>query len=49
MNYTAVSIEDLKEHKKIFIISNNDASKESKHSLKIEEKVFEWKGPFLFN
>ena len=49
VNYTAVCIEDLKEYKKIFIISNNDASKESKHSLKIEEKVFEWKGPFLFN
>lgn len=48
VNYTAVLIEDTKGNKNMFIISNNDASKESKHNLKISNKDYQWVGSYSY-
>lgn len=48
-DYLAVTIETTKKTKKVLIITKSDASKTSKHSIKIEDKVHNWSGPFLFN
>jgi len=47
-NYTAVSIKDLKGHASVFILSNMDASAAEQHQLKIDNKVYEWTGPYHF-
>ena len=47
-NYTALEIENVKGNINVFIISNNDASKESKHNLKINNKEYQWVGPYYY-
>jgi len=47
-SYTAVSIENINGKTKIFIISNNDASKESKHNLNINNMEYQWVGPYNY-
>lgn len=47
-NYTAVVITDKNRNKNMLILANNDASSHIKHQIKIEDKVFEWTGPYLF-
>lgn len=48
-NYTAVTIEGTKGGEiKMFIISNNNASKESNHKLIIEGKKNKWVGPYYY-
>jgi hypothetical protein len=49
VNYTAVEIENKSGTTNIFIISNNDASKESNHNLNINNKVYQWVGPYYYN
>lgn len=48
-NYTAVQIENKDNTDTIFILSNKDNSKNSKHLLKINEKVYQWIGPYYIN
>lgn len=47
-DYTAVSIEDLKGRVKLFILSNKRASASEQHRLKIDDKTYQWTGPFFF-
>lgn len=48
-NYTAVTIEGTKGGEiKMFIISNNNESKESNHKLIIEGKKNKWVGPYYY-
>jgi len=46
--YTAVSINDLQERTSLFILSNKDASKSVKHRLRVGDKTYRWKGPYLY-
>jgi len=47
--YTAIAITNLNDNTKLFITVNANASKDAKHTLTINEKVFEWTGPYLLN
>ena len=47
-DYTGVSITDMKGEKQLFIISNVDASKNAKHSVKIDGKKVSWTGPYFY-
>jgi hypothetical protein len=47
-DYTAVSITTVNGNTKLFITANSYASKEAKHSLKINDKDYEWSGPYYF-
>ncbi len=47
-DYTAVSIEDLQGHTSIFILSNMDASASEKHRLQIDDKAYQWIGPYHY-
>ena len=46
--YLAVTIETLSNETKLFIFSFKDASKESNHKLKINEKEYQWVGPYSY-
>lgn len=46
--YTAVSIDNVKGQKSIFILSNTDAAQNTKHKLKMNGKVYRWTGPYLY-
>jgi hypothetical protein len=45
-DYTAISITPINETAKLFIIANRDASKEAEHTLKINDKNYEWSGSY---
>ncbi len=47
--YTAVAITNVNETSKLFITANTNASKEAKHTLKINDKNYEWSGSYYFN
>lgn len=49
MDYTAISITTIKGNTKLFIIANTNASKEAKHTLKINEKNYSWMGSYYYN
>ena len=49
MDYTAISITTIKGNTKLFIIANTNASKEAKHTLKINEKNYTWVGSYYYN
>ena len=46
--YTAVSVRNLKGVTKLFITANTNASKETKHKIKINNKNYEWSGSYYF-
>ena len=48
VDYTAVSITTVKGTNKLFIIANTNASKEATHTLKINDKNYEWSGSYYF-
>ncbi|WP_291967450.1 alginate lyase family protein [Maribacter sp.] len=47
-DYTAVMITTVKDITKVFIIANNNASTEARHTLKIKDKNYEWSGSYYF-
>ncbi|QVY65022.1 alginate lyase family protein [Polaribacter sp. Q13] len=47
-SYTAVEIKTKKDTTKILIISNKDNSAESKHTVKIDNKEYNWKGSYYY-
>ncbi|ALJ06378.1 heparinase [Pseudalgibacter alginicilyticus] len=47
-DYTALTITDVKDNTKLFVISNTNASKEAKHTLKINEKNYSWTGSYYY-
>ena len=47
-NYTAVSIEGVGGHKALFIFSNREALKTEEHKLQINDKEYQWNGPFYY-
>jgi len=48
VDYTAISITTVKGTTKLFIIANTNASKEAKHTLKINNENYEWSGSYYF-
>jgi hypothetical protein len=48
VNYTAVSIVDIKGHTSVFILANTQASASKKHQLKIDGKAYQWQGPYQY-
>ena len=46
--YTAVEVVDVNDNVKLFITVNNDASKSKKHTVKINDKNYEWSGSYYF-
>ena len=46
--YTAVSIEDLSGVSKLFIMSNVSSSDADQHQLKIDDKSYDWTGPYHY-
>ncbi|TDT43690.1 alginate lyase [Maribacter spongiicola] len=48
VDYTAISITTAKDATKLFIIANTNASKEATHTLKINDKNYEWSGSYYF-
>lgn len=49
LNYTAVSIKDVKGNSRIFILANKNAAGSKQHTVKIAGKTFNWTGPYHFN
>ena len=47
-NYTAISIEDLAQHSRVFIVANVDAGKTEQHELNIGAKSYRWTGPYYW-
>ncbi|WP_159820980.1 heparinase II/III domain-containing protein [Colwellia sp. 20A7] len=47
-DYTAVSITDVKGNKQLFILSNKNALASAKHSLLINNKEYQWTGPYYY-
>lgn len=47
-DYTAIEITNIKGDKKIFVTANTNASKEAKHSIRINDKNYEWSGSYYF-
>lgn len=47
-DYTAISITALNGNTKLFITANSNASKESKHSININNEEYQWVGPYNF-
>nr|WP_309477271.1 heparinase II/III-family protein [Tenacibaculum aquimarinum] len=47
-DYTAVAVTNIKGVTKLFITSNRNVSKEAKHTLKINDKNYEWSGSYYF-
>ncbi|KGL61794.1 alginate lyase family protein [Polaribacter sp. Hel1_85] len=48
-NYTAIKITNVNGNSKLFITANKNASKKAKHTLKINNKNYEWSGSYYFN
>ncbi|MBU3004428.1 heparinase II/III domain-containing protein [Paraglaciecola arctica] len=48
LNYTAVSIEDVKGNSSMFILANKNAAASKQHKVKIAGKTFNWTGPYHF-
>ncbi|WP_405400953.1 alginate lyase family protein [Maribacter sp. Asnod2-G09] len=48
VDYTAISITTVQGTTKLFIIANTNASKEATHTLKINDKNYEWSGSYYF-
>ena len=46
--YTAIGIQHQNGNQKLFVLANQNADKSAKHELKINNKTYQWKGPFLF-
>ncbi len=46
--YTAIQITNIKGNTKLFITANTDALKEPKHTLRINDKNYEWSGSYYF-
>ena len=49
VDYTAIVITTIKGVNKLFITANTNASKEAKHTLKINSKNFTWLGSYYYN
>ncbi|MEP1444862.1 MAG: heparinase II/III family protein [Paraglaciecola sp.] len=49
LNYTAVSIKDVKGNSRMFILANKNAAANKQHKVKIAGKTFNWTGPYHFN
>ena len=47
VEYTAVAVINVNGNTKLFITANTNASKESKHTLTINNEEFSWKGPYI--
>ncbi|WP_452226542.1 alginate lyase family protein [Lacinutrix cladophorae] len=47
-DYTAIAITTINNNTKIFITANTNTSKETKHSIKINNKNYEWSGSYYF-
>lgn len=47
--YTAISITTVNGSTKLFITANKNASKETKHTLKINKKNYTWVGSYYYN
>ncbi|MDY7394890.1 alginate lyase family protein [Aureibaculum sp. 2210JD6-5] len=47
-SYTAIQITNIKGNSKIFITANTNASTETKHTVKINDKNYEWSGSYYF-
>ena len=45
--YTAVEIKLKTGKQKLFIISNSNNDKDTEHKLKINNKVYSWKGAYI--
>ena len=48
-DYTATAITNVNGTTKLFITANANGSKEAKHSLKINDKNYEWSGSYYYN
>ncbi|MBU2938244.1 heparinase II/III family protein [Lacinutrix sp. C3R15] len=48
VKYTALELQLKSGVSKVFILANNNASKEAKHTLKINDKNYEWSGSYYF-
>ncbi|RXP45220.1 heparinase [Lutibacter sp. HS1-25] len=46
--YIGIIIENMNKEQKLFIFSLKDASKESKHSININNKDYQWVGPYNY-
>jgi len=46
--YIGIIIENMNKEQKLFVFSLKDASKESKHSIKINNKDYQWVGPYNY-
>tara|TARA_R110000765_G_scaffold77645_1_gene152583 strand:+ start:2926 stop:5166 length:2241 start_codon:yes stop_codon:yes gene_type:complete len=49
VDYTAISITTINGNSKLLILANNNASKEAKHILKINDKDYTWTGSYYYN
>ncbi|HDZ04938.1 hypothetical protein LCGC14_0299260 [marine sediment metagenome] len=49
VDYTAISITTVNGNNKLFILANTNASKEAKHTLKINDKDYTWTGSYYYN
>ncbi|MBA6315529.1 alginate lyase family protein [Cellulophaga baltica] len=47
-DFTAIAITNVNGTTKLFITANTDADKEVRHNLKINDKEYEWSGPYCF-
>jgi len=47
-DYTAIAITNVNGSTKLFITANTNASAETKHTLKINDKNYEWSGSYYF-
>ncbi|AIZ43185.1 alginate lyase family protein [Cellulophaga baltica] len=47
-DFTAIAITNVNGTTKLFITANTDANKEVRHNLKINDKEYEWSGPYCF-
>lgn len=47
-SYTAIKVTDVKGNEQLFILANKDASQSAKHSLTIDKKKYQWKGPYYY-
>ncbi len=46
--YTAVGIQHQNGNQKLFALANQNANKTAEHELILNNKTYQWKGPFLF-
>lgn len=47
-NYTAVTIKDVKGGEQLFILANKNSSSSAKHTLSINNKAYNWTGPYYY-